>query len=804
MVRFDPTISYSDEASEIFSEYRKLKNEQEKKEKDRLSEPIGYATLKLDLLTEDMKERVEAFFEENKHDFEYGGEIITREYYRKYLSKHFGKCFLDQILIDFFKVNPEHKFKVMAVHEGFAVVEIYSKAYIVPEEVLELMEQTGSVAIANEIMVKTDNQLAVKDKIEEARQTIEKVSNFEDEAFAGYLAEIDNLKAEMEAQITAMYELKAKMMAEMQEKIKRYEHELLVMRSDLTAFEYYNGLKAEFMSIHKGVNAPISQPIVIHQKLIYLDEDLPRLTNLYDVNSGSLEVALKNSPALLEHICPTNKGITFLKMRNSSGSFNLNNTVMEFVRNVMPNEVGVLIRNGENAWLTWLDSKDISLSTDSFTSKSSDEETSVSLLQSRYYLFNLIMGLIERNEILQLDHIPTNMFADPSIIWSSADSQITDSTYVELSKIIPILNRHSKVDDPIYVLNSFTDKAKYTSRYGAGETERGRGDNALTDDTFVGEGLSKIKGIDFFTSFTYSFYVGGEKRSWGGDWKISPSLYIEEDEFINLKFLNSKLIEYYIHTKRTGKISNSGRYVDFSHMLPILFGMKEALEEQEKVDRLHIVAQDYDLNLLTAFKILHDVRVITPYQAKRYSKWVAGLNEEDKAYYQKLLLINDLDNVIRKHKLYAAVTKPVLVDNEWRKGRDTVQYAIFTISEAGANQDSIFSSQEEDWRKRYVTPSYCEVDLGYSCSNKENRIRTFSSQESFDKFLEKEIIYQHWTDRKNSEYRDCTLETIHECFGKREWFLVDFFDREGNVELIKEVKKLNEALKEAKKEAEQK
>lgn len=180
------------------------------------------------------------------------------------------------------------------------------------------------------------------------------------------------------------------------------------------------------------------------------------------------------------------------------------------------------------------------------------------------------------------------------------------------------------------------------------------------------------------------------------------------------------------------------------------------------------------------------------------------MSEEDKAYYQKLLLINDLDNVIRKQKVYAAVTKPVLVDNEHRKKYGTVQYAIFTISEAGANQDSIFSSQEEDWRKRYVTPSYCEVDLGYSYSNKENRIRTFSSQESFDKFLEKEIIYQQWTDRKNSEDRDLTLETIHEHFGKREWFLVDFFDREGNIELIKEVKKLNEALKEAKKEAEQK
>ena len=139
-------------------------------------------------------------------------------------------------------------------------------------------------------------------------------------------------------------------------------------------------------------------------------------------------------------------------MRNSTGYFELDNTVMEFVRNVMPNEVGVLIRNGENTWFTWLDSQDISLSTDSFTSKSSDEKTSVSLLQSRYYLFNLIMGLIERNEILQLDHVPTDMFSDPGIIWSNADSQIADSTYVELAKIIPILNQYSKTDDPIYVL----------------------------------------------------------------------------------------------------------------------------------------------------------------------------------------------------------------------------------------------------------------------------------------------------------------------------------------------------------------
>ena len=797
MVNFNPSISYSDEASDIFYEYRKLKEKQEKEAKNHLSEPIGYAMLNLELITDDVEGRVQEFHENNGSKLTSSDGIITREYHNRYLSGRSGEVFLTKSLIDFLELNPEHKIKVIGIYKGFAVVEIYSKAYIVPEELLKFVEHSNDATIGNELMVKTTNQVALKNELEETNKLIEKVSNFEDEAFTAQLAEINNLKAKMEAKLTAMYEMQAKMMAELQEKIKRYEHEILIMRSDLTAFEYRNGLTVDFMNIHKGANAPVNQPIIIHQKLIYLDEDLPRLKDLYDVNSGSLEVAIKHSPALLEHICPTSKGITFLKMRNSAGRYELNNTVMKFVRDVMANEVGVLIRNGENTWLTWLDSKDISLSADSFTSKSSNEETSLSLLQSRYYLFNLIMGLIERNEILQLDHVPTNMFADPGIIWSNADSQIADSTYVELSKIIPILNRYSKVDDPIYVLNSFTDTATYEAgRYGGGTTERGRGDNALTDNTSVKKGLSKIKGIDYFSDFTYRYYVGGEKGiGWSGDSKISPSLYIEEDEFINLKFLNSKLIDYYIHTKRIGKISNSGRYVDYSHMLPILFGIKKALEEQEKIDRLHITSQDYDLNLLTAFKILHDVRVITPYQAKRYSKWVAGLNEEEKANHQQLLLINDLDNVIRKPKVYAAVSKPVFIDNEDRKERGDAEYAIFAICEASRYTGTVID-ETKSWREQYVHFAYDEELLKTSYWGNDSRIKTFSSQESFDKAMANEMVYQNLIYRKS--VKDCTMANIHECFGERDWFLVDFFDREGNMQLVKEVKEMNKALKEAK------
>lgn len=119
MVRFEPTISYSDEASKIFKEYRELKDKQEKAEKTRLSKAIAYATLKLDTLTEDMDERVKEFYKDNKDKLSYSGEIITREYCSQYLSGRRGEFFLTEDLINFLQLNPEHKVKVMAIYESF-------------------------------------------------------------------------------------------------------------------------------------------------------------------------------------------------------------------------------------------------------------------------------------------------------------------------------------------------------------------------------------------------------------------------------------------------------------------------------------------------------------------------------------------------------------------------------------------------------------------------------------------------------------------------------------------------------------
>lgn len=787
MTDFSPRIRYSDEASDVFWKYRDYQRQKEKNKNKDIEdrEELGYAMIDWSHFDDKSASKSDSFFKEYGSNLTDERLISVEEYNALFKRSKQSTVFFDEKLMDWLKLNPENKVNVLLVYKDFAIVKLHSKKYIVPCEMLVFVEKEifETETTGNELAVMGMNQLALKTNYTDAIEKLEKTANFEDAAFETQLAEIENMKAQMEAKISAMYEMQAQMMSELQAKIKKYEHELLVMRTDFTAFEYRHGLTIDFTRITSGECAPVEQPIVVYQKLIYLDEDLPRLESLYDVDAGSLEVALKHSPALLEHICPTNKGVSFLKMRNASGKFELNNTVMKFIEDTMPNQIGVLVRNGENTWLTWLDSDKVSFSQDSFASVSSQEkEPSVKLIQSRYYVFNIILGLIERGEMLQLDHVPVDVFSDPSIILSNADSQITDSTYIELGNLLHILNDYSKAEDPIFVLNSFTDQAKYHSYYGGGTTERGRGDNALTNDTSVKRGMNKIRGIDYFSDFTYRFYVAGVKgRHFGREAKISPSLYIENDEFINIKFLTSSLIDYYIHTKRIGHISNSGRYVNYSHMLPILFEIKEELEKQEKEDRLYIVAKDYDLNLLTSFKIIHDVRVVSEYQAKRYSKWVRSLTDDEKAYFKKLLIINDLEKYIRHPKAYTAISEPVILEAMGRYKKDC---EIFSICQYSQPMIERINGQRKEFE-------YYEEILLKSWGN--CRIKTFGSEKALEKVISNpDNVYQkeYYRDRK-SKVEGHELE-----FGKRKWNIVDFYDTENNELRVKEAKEIQEKIKE--------
>lgn len=772
MVNFNPKINFTKKASKASGEYNKSKAEVEKLEaniEQFNNGVVGYATIDLkNGWSSENTLAVEELVSYIKEEISERTSELTIDLLRKNQKAiETYKTSISENLVEVLQMQPEHKVGVKEApafinkiidEKGYALVAIYANTYIVPKSMLTMVDNKNTTSsVGNELLVKETNQFAVTSNVNKMESEIEAVNDFTHEDLASTLKEVNALKAQMESKLSELYEQQAIMLQKMEAKLAEYKHQLLIMKTDITAFEYRHGLTVNFTPIHKGEKAPVEQPIIVHQKIIFLDEDLPRLQQLYDTDSNSLEVAIKNSDALLEHLCPTNKGVTFLKNRHSSTRYSLNNKVMKFIVDTTPNSVGMLVRNGENVWLTWFDEHDILLSEDSFASKATDESTSLDLVKSRYYISNVILGLIEKGELLQLNHNVTDLFNDTGIIFSNADSQITDSTYIELGELIDELNKYTRPDDPIYVLNTIKDKATYSYYGSSGETERGRGENSLTDGVVVERGFHRIKGVDYMSNLVSQFYVSGERDCsfWGESQKIKPALYIEDDEYINLKFLTSTLVDYYIHTKRIGSISNSGMYVDYSHMLPILFGIKEKLIEQEKNDRLHIPAKDYDLNLLTSFKIIHNVRNITEHQAKRYSKWVSQLSEEEVEKYGKLLIINQLEDYCKPPQAYILLAKSI--EQEEHRGEQVEERYCYTVKEKDSYQHRIRIQNEDvycDYAETFVDPRQIQGV----------RIKTFASKKKAMEFLKTERFYQTYN-QSSEEYKE------------RDWEIVDFNDK---------------------------
>lgn len=711
MVNFNPNIYYSDKASEAKERYQKAKKETDNLRQNS-QKPHQTANFLLENYrsTEDLKETFENKLSNDSHL-----NYKERDYYQDCLKSYHTS--LSEPLQDLLKNQETITVAVKDLPSYFkdntaCLITLYGKTYLVLKDCLEHQA-------SNELMVTNTNALQVQQ--EALEDTKKALQDFTDDSLKEDLDAINALKAQMEAQIKALYEKQSLKLAALQEQIAKYEHDLFIMRTDLTAYEYRQGLGVNLTTLKQGQGAPKEQPLTIYQKLIFLDEDLPRLTALYDTTSSSLEEALKTSDALLEHFCPSNKAIVFLKQRHSQGSYELNNTVMRFIQNTMPNHIGMLIRNGDNVWLTWLDDKSIHLDEDSFGSKASQEDLTVDLLKSRHYLNNILLGFLERGDYLQLDHPVSNLFEDKGILFATADNQIVDTTYLTLSELLNSVNHYNSPGDPIYLFNAIRDSRTNVGR--GIETYRGRGENGLTDGAFVDNGYHTINGIDTLNDMDQHVYIQATRRSWDTN---KVNLYIEADEYINLKFLTSSLIDYYIQSKRIGNLTNTRRYVDYVHMLPILFDIKTILLKQEKEDRLHIPAKDHNLNLLTAFKITHNVRNITPYQAKRYSKWLMTLSEEDRTQYEQLLLINALDKYVPKKETYIL----------YHKGYEKKYPYISSITPG--HMDKYHDG-------KYKTYNYVETTL-VPYNNPFDRLKTFSSLKKAQDFLKNEPIYLYEED----------------------------------------------------------
>ena len=304
------------------------------------------------------------------------------------------------------------------------------------------------------------------------------------------------------------------------------------------------------------------------------------------------------------------------------------------------------MRNGDNVWFSWCDADKVKFDEDSFASNATHEKLDKSLLTSRYFVMNILLGLLERKELVQIPRNVSNikdLESSPFIVFSNADSQITDSKYLTLVDLMDAANEFVQEGEDIYIPQRLSDGYFHSGNL---YTKRDKGYRKLTYGAEVQKGFTTLREIRYLANFEVERYVASHKYAEGQ----KPSFKIDLTEFIRMDILNSELIDYYILTKRIGNLFIQNCKVDFAYIVPCLLEIRNKLKEVEKEERLLVASSVYDLGLLSSFKLLNGIRKITNRTAKQYEKWVSSLNEEQKGKYDDYLIVNHIKEVLLKQE----------------------------------------------------------------------------------------------------------------------------------------------------------
>lgn len=227
MVNFNPNIYYSDKASEAKERYQEAKKEAENFSQN---DQTTTATLILDHFDSEKNKKLKDLLTSTR---EQDDTLSVNEHttYANALKSY--QTSLPTALYDIIKKQDTFTVDLLKLPDYFTticpnarLISIYGTPYLVSANCLTINQ-------TNELMTIDASALQVKQT--HLKEDLDAVENFKEASLQKDLENINALKAQMEAQIKTLYEKQALKQAELQEKIAKYEHDLFIMRTDLTA-----------------------------------------------------------------------------------------------------------------------------------------------------------------------------------------------------------------------------------------------------------------------------------------------------------------------------------------------------------------------------------------------------------------------------------------------------------------------------------------------------------------------------------------------------------------------------------------
>lgn len=347
----------------------------------------------------------------------------------------------------------------------------------------------------------------IEAKREEIRKNKEKIEALE----AQKKAELEEFRLQLEAKFKEKTDMLQAMKDELDAQVEALNKQLYMIESEIYAIRCITGEVVNFTRLTEGQSADVNTPVVINQKLRFLDEELGKWLAIYgfegfDEEIGMFENVLKNRAELRDLFCPGEKAVSFVKISRTGLGYTSSDkcaNMLDSYKKYHGATIAILVKDGENLYIGWTDQEKIALSEDNVffapqkesISQETDHVTSSTQKEmlSRVFIFSVLQGLINDQKLIHLPEKVSVTKPNPYVVFSLADGWIEDNTYGSWDDILSSsVTENLRKGDMVLTTQHITrdDAGFYGGRSTVGDAynnDRGRGEKNRTHDVSISD-----------------------------------------------------------------------------------------------------------------------------------------------------------------------------------------------------------------------------------------------------------------------------------------------------------------------------
>lgn len=461
--------------------------------------------------------------------------------------------------------------------------------------------------------------------------------------------EIDNFKKRQEEELKRYESLLQQRQEQLSKQRERMLNELFILDNSLFNVRIALGDAFEVVHARSGARCALETPVIVYQKFRYLEEEIVKqgiygetvvsAQNFCD-NHNSIESIIAQNDRLLNTLCPTNKCVVVCKMTENNEYFQYDsNNLVKNIELLHGDQLCIICRDNECVDIVWLDEniilKDNVFITDNTVLEDSELLTPDTELRSKATEIALdrarvlfIIEILIRNKVLCIpDSYAQDIRNSEYIRFSNADKFITHKQYMSMSEYMRVVNKAEKChkNDDIFVFQRITG-SNYTQRNAYASSRsyteyRGRGYADRAKDATVEQGFNKISYIEKSESKyddEYNLYVSATK--FWSDHNAKANIRIYDNEFINLTYVSTNLLKYWIESKDIG----TRVPLSYAQVAYYLIKMYDIIKNRETKE-IELIQKYCDIkidsstiDLLTRWKFENNVRSVNTKNVKQF------------------------------------------------------------------------------------------------------------------------------------------------------------------------------------------